>query len=255
MQQPQNNVLAIPKNHAIICRDVHKWYEGFHAVRGVTTTVMRNEVVVLIGPSGSGKSTFLRTLNRLERHERGDVIVDGIALTDDVRNIDAVRRGVGMVSQSFTLFPHMKVRENVALAPRRVLKINRQDADEAADILLNRVNMLDHADKMPHQLSAGEQQRVAIARALAMRPRIMLFDEPTSALDAEMVKEVLDIVRQLVREEMTIVAITHEMDFAREIAHRVIMMDEGQIVEERPPDEMFNNPRNRRTQRFLEKVL
>ena len=239
----------------IVCRDVHKWYGGYHAVRGVTTTVKRGEVVVIMGPSGSGKSTFIRTINYLERFQRGDIIVDGVLLNDDTRNIEAVRRNIGMVSQTFDLFPHMTVLDNIMLAPIRVGKVDPRDAHDNAMELLKRVGIPDQAGKPPYQLSGGQQQRVAIARALAMRPSIMLFDEPTSALDVEMVRGVLDVMKDLAQSHTTMLVITHEIGFAREAADRILMFDEGQIVEDRPPDDFFVNPRHNRTKRFLERVL
>ena len=239
----------------IVCRDVHKWYGNFHALRGVSTTVKKGEVVVIIGPSGSGKSTFIRTLNRLEEHQRGDIIVDGIELTNDVRNIDAIRRDVGMVFQSFNLFPHLSVMSNITLAPIRVRHMPSAEAEEVAMELLERVGIPEQADKYPAQLSGGQQQRVAIARALAMQPNIMLFDEPTSALDPEMIKEVLEVMRELAASYMTILAVSHELGFAREVADRILMFDEGQIVEDQPPDEFFNNPRHERVKMFLSQIL
>ena len=239
----------------IVCRDVHKWYGGYHAVRGVTTTVRRGEVLVIMGPSGSGKSTFIRTINYLERFQRGDIIVDGVLLNDDTRNIEAVRRNIGMVSQTFDLFPHMTVLDNITLAPIKVGKVNPRDARDDAMELLEKVGIPEQAGKPPHQLSEGQQQRVAIARALAMRPNIMLFDEPTSALDVEMVREVLDVMRDLAQSRTTMLVVTHEIGFAREAADRILMFDEGQIVEDQPPDAFFGNPRHNRTKRFLERVL
>ena len=239
----------------ILCRDVHKWFGNFHALRGVTTAVKKGEVVVIIGPSGSGKSTFIRTINRLEQHQRGDIIVDGIELTNDVRNIDAIRRDVGMVFQSFNLFPHLTVMNNITLAPIKVRKLPARDAQGKAMELLERVGIPEQADKYPAQLSGGQQQRVAIARALAMEPNIMLFDEPTSALDPEMIREVLDVMRELAASYMTILAVTHELGFAREVADRVVMFDEGQLVEDQPPDEFFNNPRHERVKAFLSQIL
>lgn len=239
----------------IVCRDVHKWYGGYHAVRGVTTTVRRGEVLVIMGPSGSGKSTFIRTINYLERFQRGDIIVDGVLLNDDTRNIDAVRRNIGMVSQTFDLFPHMTVLDNITLAPIKVRKVNPRDAQEDAMELLERVGIPDQAGKPPYELSGGQQQRVAIARALAMRPNIMLFDEPTSALDVEMVREVLDVMRDLAQSQTTMLVVSHEIGFAREAADRILMFDEGQIVEDQPPDDFFGNPRHNRTKRFLKRVL
>jgi general L-amino acid transport system ATP-binding protein len=217
--------------------------------------VKTGEVVVILGPSGSGKSTFIRTINRLEQHQRGDIIVDGIELSGDVRNIDAIRREVGMVFQSFNLFPHLSVMQNITLAPTKVRHWSKSQAEEVALELLTRVGIPEQAAKFPAELSGGQQQRVAIARALAMQPKIMLFDEPTSALDPEMIKEVLDVMRELASTGMTMLTVTHETGFAREVADRVIMMDEGGIVEEAPPDEFFTNPKNERAQLFLSQIL
>ena len=239
----------------IVCREVHKWYGNFHALRGVSTTVRRGEVVVILGPSGSGKSTFIRTINRLEQHQRGDIIVDGIELSGDVRNIDAIRREVGMVFQSFNLFPHLSVMQNITLAPIKVRKWTRTQAEEVANELLKRVGIPEQADKYPAELSGGQQQRVAIARALAMQPKIMLFDEPTSALDPEMIKEVLDVMRELASSGMTMLIVSHEIGFAREVADRVIMFDEGGIVEEAAPNAFFNHPQHERAQMFLSQIL
>ena len=239
----------------IVCRDVHKWFGNFHALRGVSTTVKRGEVVVILGPSGSGKSTFIRTINRLEHHQKGDIIVDGIALTEDVRNVDAIRREVGMVFQSFNLFPHLTVMQNITLAPVKVRHWSLDQAKEVAVELLTRVGIPEQADKFPSELSGGQQQRVAIARALAMQPRIMLFDEPTSALDPEMIKEVLDVMRELAGSGMTMLTVTHEIGFAREVADRVVMFDEGNIIEEAPPDIFFTNPQHERAQMFLSQIL
>ena len=239
----------------IIARDVHKWFGAFHVLNGVTTSVRREEKVVILGPSGSGKSTFIRTINRLEEHQRGDIIVDGVELTNDVRNIDAIRREVGMVFQSFNLFPHLTVMRNITLAPMKVRKWPRSQAEEVGMGLLERVGIPEQADKYPSELSGGQQQRVAIARALAMQPKIMLFDEPTSALDPEMIKEVLDVMRELAESGMTMLIITHEIGFAREVADRVIMFDEGRIIEEAPPDEFFTNPKQERAKLFLSQIL
>ena len=239
----------------IICRDVHKWYGEFHALRGVTTTIKKGEVVVVFGPSGSGKSTFIRTINRLEEHQRGDIIVDGIELTDDVRNIDAIRRDVGMVFQSFNLFPHLTVMRNITLAPTKVRKLPAAEAEKIAMELLERVGIPDQAYKYPKELSGGQQQRVAIARALAMQPNIMLFDEPTSALDPEMIKEVLDVMQELAESGMTMIVVSHEMGFAREVANRMMMFDEGVIVEEGTPHQVFNDPQSDRTKLFLSQIL
>ena len=239
----------------IVCRDVHKWFGSFHALKGITTTVGRGEVVVIIGPSGSGKSTFIRTINRLEKHQRGDIIVDGFEMTDDIRNIDAIRREVGMVFQQFNLFPHLSVMRNITLAPTKVRHLPMEEAETIAMELLERVGIPEQAQKYPGELSGGQQQRVAIARALAMQPKIMLFDEPTSALDPEMIKEVLEVMRELAESQMTIVAVTHELGFAREVADRIVMFDEGMIVEDQPPHDFFNNPRHERVKRFLSQIL
>ena len=249
------NVEPIETDDIIICRDVHKWFGHFHVLRGITTTIKRGNVVVVFGPSGSGKSTFIRTINRLEEHQRGDIIVDGIELTNDTRNIDAIRRDVGIVFQSFNLFPHLKVIRNITLAPIKVRKLPAKQAETLAMELLERVGIPEQADKYPSELSGGQQQRVAIARALAMQPKIMLFDEPTSALDPEMIKEVLDVMRELARSGMTMIVITHEMGFAREVADRMMMFDEGIIVEEGTPDQIFDNPQHERTKLFLSQIL
>ena len=239
----------------IVARDVHKWFGSFHVLRGVTTSVDRGQKVVIVGPSGSGKSTFIRTINRLEEHQRGDIIVDGVPMTQDVRNIDAIRRDVGMVFQQFNLFPHLSVMQNITLAPMKVRKWKRDEADEVAMELLERVGIPEQAAKYPGELSGGQQQRVAIARALAMRPNIMLFDEPTSALDPEMIREVLDVMRDLAESGMTMMIVTHEIGFATEVADRIVMFDEGVIIEDAPPQEFFNNPQQERTKTFLSQIL
>jgi len=239
----------------IICRDVHKWYGDFHALRGISFTLHKGEVVVICGPSGSGKSTCIRTINRLEEHQRGQIIVDGIELTNDLRNIEAIRREIGMVFQQFNLFPHLTVTQNVTLGPIWVLKMKKSKAQQIAQELLERVGIPEQADKYPGQLSGGQQQRVAIARALAMSPKIMLFDEPTSALDPEMIKEVLDVMKELARSGMTMIVVTHEMGFAREVADRIIFFDYGQLVEENTPEEFFHNPVHERTKLFLSQIL
>jgi general L-amino acid transport system ATP-binding protein len=239
----------------IICRDVHKWYGQFHALRGVSLEVERGEVVVIFGPSGSGKSTFIRTLNRLEEHQRGQIIVDGVELSHNVRNIEKVRTETGMVFQSFNLFPHLTVMDNIALAPIWVRKWSRKQAEQTAMQLLERVGMPEQAQKYPGQLSGGQQQRVAIARALAMQPKIMLFDEPTSALDPEMIKEVLDVMIELARSGMTMLVVTHEMGFARAVARRMFFFDQGVIVEQGTPEQIFSNPKEARTQLFLSQIL
>jgi general L-amino acid transport system ATP-binding protein len=239
----------------IVAEDVEKWFGRFRALRGITTTIRKGEVVVILGPSGSGKSTFIRTINRLERHDRGRIVVDGIELTDDIRNIERIRSEIGMVFQSFNLFPHLTVLDNITLAPRNVRRTAKGTAEGAAMRFLERVGIPEQARKYPAQLSGGEQQRVAIARALAMEPKIMLFDEPTSALDPEMIKEVLDAMKQLAVSGMTMVVITHEIGFAKEVADRVLFFDGGVIVEEGPPKEFFSNPREDRTKRFLSQIL
>ena len=239
----------------IVAHNINKWYGDYHALRDVSLTVKAGEVIVILGPSGSGKSTFIRTLNRLEEHQSGDIIVDGITLSHDVRNIAEIRRDVGMVFQHFDLFPHLTVLENVTLAPIHVRKWSRERSEEVAMKWLTRVGIPEQAGKYPGQLSGGQQQRVAIARTLAMEPNILLFDEPTSALDPEMIKEVLDVMRDLARSGYTILAVTHEMGFAREVADRVIFMDAGQIVEINTPEDFFLNPKNDRTKLFLSQIL
>lgn len=239
----------------IVCRDVRKWYGDFEALKGVSLEVKQGEVIVIIGPSGSGKSTFIRTINRLEEHQEGEIIVDGITLSHDVRNIAEIRREVGMVFQQFNLFPHLTVMENVTLAPINVRKWTRDHAEDVAMKWLTRVGIPEQASKYPGQLSGGQQQRVAIARTLTMEPKILLFDEPTSALDPEMIKEVLDVMRDLANEGYTILAVTHEMGFAREVADRVIFMDYGKIVEQNTPSDFFANPKHERTKLFLSQIL
>ncbi|MCE7985893.1 MAG: amino acid ABC transporter ATP-binding protein [Caldilinea sp. CFX5] len=239
----------------IVCRDVHKWYGNYHALRGINLEVGTGEVIVICGPSGSGKSTFIRTINRLEEHQRGEIIVDGIQLTHDVRNIEAIRMETGMVFQQFNLFPHLTVLQNITLAPMQVRKKSKKEAEATALQLLNRVGIPEQANKYPGQLSGGQQQRVAIARALAMQPKIMLFDEPTSALDPEMIKEVLDVMKELARSGMTMMCVTHEMGFAREVADRVVFMDAGEIVEMATPETFFTNPQHERTKLFLNQIL
>jgi general L-amino acid transport system ATP-binding protein len=239
----------------IVCEDVKKWFGDFPALRGISLRVARGEVVVIIGPSGSGKSTLLRTINRLEEHQSGRIIVDGIELTHDVRNIAAVRREIGMVFQQFNLFPHLTVLQNISLAPVWVRRWPQATAEAKARELLERVGIPEQANKYPGQLSGGQQQRVAIARALAMEPRIMLFDEPTSALDPEMIKEVLDVMKTLAHSGITMVVITHEMGFAREVADRILFFDAGLLVEEGTPDHFFQNPVHDRTKLFLSQIL
>ena len=239
----------------IVCRDVHKWFGNFHVLRGIDLDVKVGEVIVIAGPSGSGKSTFIRTINRLEEHQQGQIIVDGIELTHDVRNIEMIRRETGMVFQQFNLFPHLTVLQNVTLAPIQVRKPKKKEAEELAMQLLERVGIPEQAEKYPGQLSGGQQQRVAIARALAMRPKIMLFDEPTSALDPEMIKEVLDVMIGLAKTGMTMLVVTHEMGFARAVADRVCMFDYGEIVEQADPETFFTNPQHDRTKLFLSQIL
>jgi general L-amino acid transport system ATP-binding protein len=239
----------------IICRDVQKWYGHFHALRGVDMEVTKGEVIVIFGPSGSGKSTFIRTLNRLEEHQRGQIIVDGIELTDDMRNIETIRMETGMVFQQFNLFPHLTVMQNITLSPIQVRKWSKEKAEEVALQLLNRVGIPEQAQKYPGQLSGGQQQRVAIARALAMQPKIMLFDEPTSALDPEMIKEVLDVMIELARSGMTMLVVTHEMGFAKAVANRMYFFDQGLIVESGTPNDIFSNPKEERTKLFLSQIL
>jgi general L-amino acid transport system ATP-binding protein len=245
----------------IVCRDLHKWFGDFHVLRGVSVTIKRGEVVVIAGPSGSGKSTFIRTINRLEEHQKGDIIVDGIELTNDIRNIHAIREEIGMVFQQFNLFPHLKAIDNITLAPIWVRRWSKNKAEEIAMQLLKRVGIPEQAQKYPGQLSGGQQQRVAIARALAMQPKIMLFDEPTSALDPEMIKEVLDVMIELARSGITMIVVTHEMGFAREVADRVLLFDEGNIVEELTAKELKvaledpNQAKEERTRLFLSQIL
>jgi len=239
----------------ITVKDVHKWYGNFHALKGVNVDVKKREVIVIFGPSGSGKSTFIRTLNRLEEHQRGTIVVDGIELSHDVRNIEQIRSETGMVFQQFNLFPHLTVMQNITLAPIQVRKWSKQKAEEIAMQLLERVGIPEQARKYPGQLSGGQQQRVAIARSLAMQPKIMLFDEPTSALDPEMIKEVLDVMTELAKSGMTIIAVTHEMGFARAVADRMIFFDKGEIVEQGAPEQIFNNPQEDRTKLFLSQIL
>ncbi|NJK80997.1 MAG: amino acid ABC transporter ATP-binding protein [Chloroflexaceae bacterium] len=239
----------------IICRDVNKWFGPFHVLKDVNMSARKGEVIVVFGPSGSGKSTFIRCINRLEEHQSGQIIVDGMELSNDVRNIDAIRSEVGMVFQQFNLFPHLTVLQNITLAPIWVRRRPRAEAEEIAMQLLKRVGIEEQARKYPGQLSGGQQQRVAIARALAMQPKIMLFDEPTSALDPEMIKEVLDVMVELAESGMTMLVVTHEMGFAREVADRMIFFDHGQIVEQGMPEEIFENPKEERTHRFLAQIL
>ena len=239
----------------IVCRQVHKWFDDFHALRGIDLVVKSGEVIVIFGPSGSGKSTFIRTINRLEEHQKGDIFVDGIELTHDIRNIEAIRRDVGMVFQQFNLFPHITALQNVTLGPIWVRRFPKEEADNKAMEILERVGIPEQAHKYPAQLSGGQQQRVAIARALAMEPKIMLFDEPTSALDPEMIKEVLDVMHELALSGMTMLVVTHEMGFARGVADRMLFFDEGLVVERGSPDDIFLEPKEERTKLFLSQIL
>jgi general L-amino acid transport system ATP-binding protein len=239
----------------ISAEGVKKWFGAFQALKGVTMTVGKQETVVIVGPSGSGKSTFIRTINRLERHDAGRIVVDGIELTDDIRNISQIRSEIGMVFQSFNLFPHLTIMQNVTLAPRNVRRWPKRQAEEKGMQLLERVGIPEQADKYPAQLSGGQQQRVAIARALAMEPNILLFDEPTSALDPEMIKEVLSVMEELAESGMTMIVITHEIGFARHVADRVVLFDDGVLVEEGAPDRFFDHPEHERTKRFLSQIL
>jgi len=239
----------------IICKDVHKWFGEFHALRGIDMEVATGEVIVIFGPSGSGKSTFIRTINRLEEHQRGQIIVDKIELSHDIRNIEKIREETGMVFQQFNLFPHLSVLQNITLAPIWVKKWSKDRAEKKAMELLERVGIPEQAQKYPTQLSGGQQQRVAIARSLAMEPKIMLFDEPTSALDPEMIKEVLDVMMELAKTGMTMLVVTHEMGFARGVADRMFFFDEGLVVESGTPKDIFENPQEDRTKKFLSQIL
>ena len=239
----------------IIAEDVEVWFGDFQALKGVTTTIKEGEVVVVLGPSGAGKSTFIRTVNRLQPHTAGRIVVDGIELNDELDNLQQIRSEVGMVFQQFNLFPHLTIEDNITLAPRKVRRMSRAAARSLAMELLERVGIPEQVDKYPPQLSGGQQQRVAIARALAMQPKIMLFDEPTSALDPEMIKEVLDVMHELAASGMTMICVTHEMSFARQAADRFLFFDEGRIVEEGTPEHFFTNPTEERTKRFLRQIL
>jgi general L-amino acid transport system ATP-binding protein len=251
---PQKRTKALGRP-IIECIDVHKWFGTFHALRGCNLTVREKEVVVVIGPSGSGKSTFLRCINRLEEHQRGTIRVDGIELTNDVRHIDQIRREVGMVFQSFNLFPHLTVMQNIVLAPLKVRRWKRPHAEDKAMYFLTKVGIPEQAHKYPAELSGGQQQRVAIARALTMGPQVLLFDEPTSALDPEVIGEVLEVMIHLAHEGTTMVVVTHEMGFAREVGDRVVFMDQGEVLEEGTPEQFFTNPHHERLRAFLSKIL
>ncbi len=243
------------RNDIIECRGVDKWFGDFQALRGVDLLVKDREVMVVLGPSGSGKSTLIRCINRLEVHQGGDIIVDGVELTNDLRNIDKIRSEVGMVFQQFNLFPHLTVLDNITLAPIWVRKKAKKEAEQKAHELLERVGIPEQANKFPGQLSGGQQQRVAIARSLAMEPRVMLFDEPTSALDPEMISEVLDVMKDLANGGMTMICVTHEMGFAREVADRIVFMEDGRVVEIGTPNQFFTDPKSDRTKLFLSQIL
>ncbi len=247
--------LAVSDHEMIRIAEMHKWYGQFHVLKNINLTVNKGERIVVCGPSGSGKSTLIRCINRLEEHQRGQIIVDGTELTGDLKHIEQIRREVGMVFQHFNLFPHLTVLENCTLAPIWVRKMPKAEAEDVARSYLERVKIPEQAEKYPGQLSGGQQQRVAIARSLCMNPAIMLFDEPTSALDPEMIKEVLDVMIELARDGMTMICVTHEMGFAKTVANRVIFMDGGEIIEENEPQEFFNNPQSERTREFLSQIL
>ncbi|MBN1277868.1 MAG: amino acid ABC transporter ATP-binding protein [Deltaproteobacteria bacterium] len=236
-------------------QNVHKWFGDLHVLQDISLTVHRGERIVICGPSGSGKSTLIRCINRLEEHQRGRIIVDGIELTNDIKNIEKIRAEVGMVFQHFNLFPHLTILENLTLGPIWVRKLPRKEAEETAMYYLEKVHIAEQAKKYPGQLSGGQQQRVAIARSLCMKPNVMLFDEPTSALDPEMVKEVLDVMISLAREGMTMIVVSHEMGFAKSVAHRVLFMDYGQILEANTPQEFFENPQHERSKLFISQIL
>ena len=253
--QPSPVEMTVSEEVMIQMVNVHKWYGQFHVLKDINLTVFKGERIVVCGPSGSGKSTMIRCINRLEEHQRGQIIVEGTELTGDLKHIEQIRREVGMVFQHFNLFPHLTVLENLALAPVWVRKMPRRDAEDTAMELLERVKIPEQAKKYPGQLSGGQQQRVAIARSLCMNPKVMLFDEPTSALDPEMIKEVLDVMVELAQEGMTMLCVTHEMGFAKTVANRVIFMDGGEIIEQNEPEEFFDNPQHDRTKLFLSQIL
>ena len=256
MSKNNTNKNDISNEEVVIkIENMHKWYGDFHVLNDINLNVKRKERIVVCGPSGSGKSTLIRCINRLEEHQRGQIVVDGIELTKDLKNIEKVRSEVGMVFQHFNLFPHLTILENLTLGPIWVRKVPKKEAEETAMYYLEKVQIAEQAKKFPGQLSGGQQQRVAIARSLCMKPNIMLFDEATSALDPEMVKEVLDVMISLAQEGMTMIVVTHEMGFAKSVAHRVLFMDEGQIVEENNPEDFFSNPQNERTKSFLSQIL
>ncbi len=255
MQKSGNKEKTLTEDAIIEIIEMHKWYDDFHVLKDINLTVNKQERIVICGPSGSGKSTLIRCINRLEEHQRGRIIVDGMELTNDLKNIEKIRAEVGMVFQHFNLFPHLTILENLTLGPIWVRKVPKKKAEETAMYFLNKVQIADQAMKYPGQLSGGQQQRVAIARSLCMNPKVMLFDEPTSALDPEMIKEVLDSMIELAREGMTMIVVSHEMGFAKSVAHRVLFMDYGQIVEANTPEEFFDNPQHDRTKLFLSQIL
>ena len=256
MNDTNANLNSLPTGDAIIeIKRLHKWYGEFHVLQDIDLTVQKKERIVICGPSGSGKSTLIRCINRLEEHQRGKIIVDGIELSNNLKNIEKVRTEVGMVFQHFNLFPHLTIVENLTLGPMWVRKVPKKEAEETAMYYLEKVQIAEQAKKFPGQLSGGQQQWVAIARSLCMAPKVMLFDEPTSALDPEMIKEVLDVMIDLAREGMTMIVVTHEMGFAKSVAHRVLFMDFGKIVEGNTPDEFFDNPQHDRTKLFLSQIL
>jgi len=254
-QSPEKEQVSLSNENIIEIIGMHKWFGEFHVLNGINLTVKKQERIVICGPSGSGKSTLIRCINRLEEHQRGQIIVDGMELTNDLKNIERIRAEVGMVFQHFNLFPHLTIVENLTLGPIWVRKVPKKEAEDAAMHYLQKVQIADQARKYPGQLSGGQQQRVAIARSLCMNPNVMLFDEPTSALDPEMIKEVLDVMIDLAREGMTMIVVTHEMGFAKSVAHRVLFMDFGQIVEGNTPKEFFENPQHERTKLFLSQIL
>ena len=255
MNNKQNTTKRDDRNPIITIENMHKWYGDFHVLKDINLTVKKGERIVICGPSGSGKSTLIRCINRLEEHQRGKIIVDGIELNKDLKNIEKIRAEVGMVFQHFNLFPHLTILENLTLGPIWVRKTPKKEAEEMAMYYLEKVRIAEQAQKFPGQLSGGQQQRVAIARSLCMEPNVMLFDEPTSALDPEMVKEVLDVMISLARDGMTMIVVSHEMGFAKSVAHRVLFMDAGEVLESNVPDEFFGNPQHERTKLFLSQIL
>jgi len=256
MNEDNTNKIDVSSEETIIkISDMHKWFGDFHVLKNINLDVKKSERIVVCGPSGSGKSTLIRCINRLEEHQKGKIIVDGIELTKDLKNIEKVRSEVGMVFQHFNLFPHLTIVENLTMGPIWVRKVPKKEAEETAMYYLEKVQIAEQAHKFPGQLSGGQQQRVAIARSLCMKPNIMLFDEPTSALDPEMVKEVLEVMINLAQDGMTMIVVTHEMGFAKSVAHRVLFMDAGEIIEENNPHDFFNNPQSDRTKLFLSQIL